>query len=724
MTLERARSRKPITWLTVLGILLLPAVIGGILVAALYNPTERLDAMTTAIVNNDEPVTLDGQYVPLGRQLAAGLVEGSDDQPSNLTWRITNDADAAKGISNGTYDAVITIPENFSAAATSTAGTTAPEKATIEVTTSPDSLLVDDAITATVTDTATRMLGEQLSSTYLENVLLGFTTLGDQLGAAADGAATWAEGATEAADGVTTWAEGAEDAATGADELAGGISDLADGTSQLATGARGISSGASDLAGGVNAWASGADEAAKGLTTWASGARTVSDGVDGLANGLATAADAIKEQSVIPADQKAQLTALQNGAPQVSGALTASNDALADAAAICAAEGGSERLCGTLTQLAAGSAQLLPQTTAYVDSAAGLAGQVLDTPAQLNALASQLGEAADGASQLAGGTRDLAAGAGDASAGVNQLASGASDIADGARQLSSGATEFAGGAGELAAGARTASDGAAAFADGARQLADGATEISGGVDQLAGGATTIADGLGQAAEALPSYSDGEAQTLAAVVANPVSADADGSSLFGASAVPLLAMLALWFGGLATFVALRAIPRTVLTSRSSSAVLALRSFAPAAGIGAVQGLLVAVIVQIAASYAWSQWWPFALLSVVAGVAFAAVHQALIAVFGGAGRWVAALVGVLAIATGIVSTVPGVLASVASLMPTTPVYSALLGALTEGGGITVGLVGMIAWAFIALLVTVVVVTVRRTTTARAVLAASPA
>lgn len=47
LSIERARSRKPVTLLTIIGVLLLPAIIGGILVAALQNPTERLDSMST-----------------------------------------------------------------------------------------------------------------------------------------------------------------------------------------------------------------------------------------------------------------------------------------------------------------------------------------------------------------------------------------------------------------------------------------------------------------------------------------------------------------------------------------------------------------------------------------------------------------------------------------------------------------------------------------------------
>ena len=149
-------------------------------------------------------------------------------------------------------------------------------------------------------------------------------------------------------------------------------------------------------------------------------------------------------------------------------------------------------------------------------------------------------------------------------------------------------------------------------------------------------------------------------------------------------MPLLATLALWFGGLGTFVALQAASRRALTSRAPSAVLALRGLAPAAALGAVQGLLVAGVVQLAAATTGARGRCSPLLCVVAGVAFAAVNQALVAVFGGAGRWLAALVGVLAVATGVVSTVPGVLSDAAALLPTAPAYNGMLAALTETGG----------------------------------------
>lgn len=241
--------------------------------------------------------------------------------------------------------------------------------------------------------------------------------------------------------------------------------------------------------------------------------------------------------------------------------------------------------------------------------------------------------------------------------------------------------------------------------------------------QLASGTSTLADGLDQASAAVPSYSDADATSLASVVSDPVTTDGVGSSLFGASAVPLLSTLALWFGGLGTFVALQAASRRALTSRAPSVALALRALVPAALLGAVQGLLVAGIVQIAASYDWGQWSVFAALCVVAGVAFAAVNQALVAVFGGAGRWLAALVGVLAVATGVVSTVPGVLSSIAGLMPTSPAYTGMLAALTDSSGLGAAIAGLAIWSVLAFLATTLAVARRRVASARDLLAASP-
>lgn len=658
--IERARSRRPVTWLTLIGVLLLPVLIGGILVAALYNPAERLDNMSAAIVNEDEPVTIDDQLVPLGRQLTAGLVEGSDEIASNLDWTLSNPDDAAAGLADGTYQAVVTIPENFSAAATSTAPGGTPEQATIEVTTPPDSKVVDDAITAQVTSAAASILGRQLSEVYLENVFLGFTTLGDQLGTAADGARQLADGATSAADGAS--------------QLPGGITQLGDGATQLA-------SGSGELAGGLDQIATGISGAQSGATQLAGGLDTAAAQVNNQQ--LVGAAELSASNAATAASQTKALAGSVGGLAQTLGGL----------AAQCAAAGGSETFCGDLGAAAGSAGTATTDAVAAATSAGTASGYAAPTAAGIAQLTS---EASAGLTEAANQTRTLAS-------GLGQLASGTTQSADGARGLQSGAAQLA---------------------DGATQAADGATSLADGVAQLATGTSDLADGLATASDSLPSYTDSEATSLANVVSDPVTTDGLGTSLFGASAVPLLASLALWFGGLGTFIALQAASRRALTSRSASASLALRGLAPAAAIGAVQGLLVAGVVQLAASYDLGQWAVFALLCVIAGVAFAAVNQALVAVFGGAGRWLAALVGVLTVATGVVSTVPGVLSQAASLLPTSPAYTGMLAALTDAGGLGAAIAGLLIWGGLAFIATTIAVARRRVARPADLLAPVPA
>jgi putative membrane protein len=692
LPVERSRSRRPVTWLTLIGVLLLPAVIGGILVAALYNPTDRLDNITAAIVNDDVPVELNGQPVPLGRQLTGGLVKGATDQPSNIDWVISNDDDAAAGLADGTYTAVVTIPENFTAASLSTRPGETPEKATINVQTAPDARVVDGAITAQLASTASSVYGSELSSQYLKNVFLGFTTLSDQLGTAASGAHQLADGASQAATGSAQLRDGIGQLAVGADGLADGAAQLGAGAGPLADGAASLATGAGALAGGTRDAAAGVEKLAAGADGIAAGNQQLADRINGLA-------DQIPPQFATGAEELAQ------AAPQVNTALTDAAAALRQAAADCT---GTAEQCQALRDASARADAALPEATQTVTRIGDLAGQAAQLPAGIRAIADANQQLADGSTGLAGGARDAASGLGTIATGIDGVAGGATRLADGARQFGEGAAALSSGAGQLASGASDAETGAA-------QLTDG-------VDQVASGSSSLADGLDTAVAQLPTYTDAQATTLADVVADPVSATGASDSLFGLAAVPLLSMAVLWFGGLASFVAFQAVSARALTSRRPSTLVALRGFLPAAAVGAVQGLLVAAVVQVASRYDWADWALFALISVAAGVAFAAVHQALVAVFGGAGRWVAAVIGALALGATIVSTVPPALAGAAALLPTAPVYDAMLGALSSSGGVAAGVAGFAVWAVLTLIVTTLVVVRRRTTPARA--AAQPA
>jgi putative membrane protein len=427
--IERARSWKRVTWLTITGVLLLPALIAGLFIAALHNPTGRLDSMTAAIVNEDEPVTIDGQYIPLGRQLGAGLVAGSAELDSNITWVISNVEDAAAGLAEGRYAATVTIPAEFSAAATSASRNLGgedvlPQRAKIQVVTAPNGRVADELILTQLASAAATAMGSALTETTFENLLVGFSTLSDRLGSAADGA----------------------------DQLADGAGAAANGTAELADGIRGIAGGAQAIASGNKDLAAGARQLAKGVAD--------------LATGLSELANEIAQIPAMPAGVVDDLRELADNAPALQSSLDAMNAEFNQLVTDCLSEGGSAAFCDRLTAIAATTDGVFPALSGVL------------------AQADTLADAAEGLAQFGPA---LTAALNQSAGGATQLSSGMSDLADGAEQLASGASRLSQGATAASTGASDLSDGMTSLADGVTTLADGLSQAADAVPAFSEG---------------------------------------------------------------------------------------------------------------------------------------------------------------------------------------------------------------------------------------------
>jgi len=665
--LHLSRSNARVTWLSILGIILVPLVVAGILIWSLWNPAERLDQVNAAIVNNDAPVTINGQIVPLGRQLSAGLVGGVDtastassgtgassasasasastssrtDSSFNYNWVITDAADAKKGLASGRFTAVVTIPKNFSASATSFSGAPADAtQATIDVATSDKSRLVDDAISQVITTTAAGLVGNQLTTSYLKNIYVGFNTLGDKLG----------------------------EAATGANSLSAGLTTLADGTAKLANGSDSLSNGAAGLADGVS---------------------QLSGGITQLSGGLSTLA---QNTAALPA-QSAQLAA---GAQGVAGGIGKVNETLA---------GQGTALQKQLASLGAIAAEVCTPTAPGLPPA---------DPALCASVRTQVGEIATVVGTAAG-TLTAVSSSTELSGAASQVASGVTQFAAGMPALTDGISQSASGAGALAAAGQAVSGGAASLSDGASTLATGVRGVSDGTSSVTAGAGSLATGLTTAVDQLPRYSKSDQSKLAEVVAKPVVTDNAGGLSFGTTGVPFYAVLALWLGALASLIVLRAVPVDALGSTRSSLALAVKSWVPAALVGVVQGLLVTGILVKMVDLDLSGWFAFTGVAVLIGAAFAATNQALNALFGGAGRFVSMIVALVLIGTSIIATAPAALDSVMGFLPVQPAITALQSIITaqSAGG---AVVGLIVWMLGALGVTTLAIARKRMVTAR--------
>ena len=533
MIVERNNAR-PARWLTWLGLILVPVLVAGVLFAATWNGDPR--QVEAAIVNLDEPVTIDDQYIPLGRQLTAALVDS--DRVENLTWLPATEADARAGLATGRYAAMVVIPSDFSAAATSY-GTDDGDarRATIAVETSPVAGIADATLGKVVAHTAATVLNETLTSTYLDQIYLGFNEMGDNFVTMADGAAELADGAEELADGIGEFADGVSQLSDGTGELADGTRQLANGLDRMATevkplpaGARKLADGVGDAADGAGQLADGLGQLAGGLGTMKSetaalpaGAQQLADGSAELSAGMGTYVDGVNQlidQTLTSLPLQAELAGgvaqLSAGASGIEGGLTAYSSGLKAQAK--QAKDTADTLQGLLSAIGAGDTGQIPNALAVLKQACGMDVSASDLGTygpvcvgSLSGAAEALEGAAGGLSQKDPATgQSLLTGTSALAAGLTELSDGLSggEVPDveattqqlqqlkaGGTQLKTGVAGLATGIGQFAAGMTPLAEGIAQSADGAGQLSDGLDELAGGLGQAADGADTFADGL-------------------------------------------------------------------------------------------------------------------------------------------------------------------------------------------------------------------------------------
>ena len=528
----------------------------------------------------------------------------------SLDWVVTDPADAASGVRDGEYYFAVTIPADFSSSLAS-AGGSAPTTAQIDVTYNDANSFIGTTLGRSAMTQVRDAVAATAGEQAVDRVLVG-------LGSARDGLVQAADGAVSLRDASTQLGDGARHVADGAAQARDGASALATGTAALDSGATKVASGSADVA--------------TGATQLASGARTASDASTTLATGAAGVAAGVDTATAQVGALTGQLPALSDGLSQVATYLTA--------------------------RAAAGD-------TNAADLLAGLGSATANLPdaAQLAATTAQLQALDAGAAQVADGAQALSSGIGT--------------LADSSATLASGAGSVARGAGTLADGADSASAGAASLATGTATLADGATAVADGTGQLGTGAQQLADGLTDGADQIPADSDAQRSQRAATIASPValaSTDLSVADGLGEGFAPLFLPLALFVGGIITWLLLRPLPTRALATPASGWRVAVAGYVPAVTIGAGQVLLLLGVVGFGLGLSIGH--PVGtvafLLLVVA--CFLAVQQMLIAVLGSAAGKVALIALLMlqitsASGTYPVQTTPAFFQAIHPLLPMT-------------------------------------------------------
>lgn len=752
------RRRVPRWWFSAGGVVVAGVCLATALVVATSHPEQHRDRLSAAVVNNDEPVTVDGQITPLGRQLAAKILGAKD----TFDWSLMTTQTAEAKLKEGEIVAVVTIPEDFSAKAASMATDTPANArpAIVHVRTSESSGVSDSAVTEVVTRAALEAFNGELREAYLDNVYLGLSKMRKEFGRIASGARKLADGAGELGDGTDRAASGGEELVVGLKELASGAVSLADGIEQLASGVRGVHAGTTTLAGNASQLtsatrgvAAGAETLGAGLRAEEAGIRDLGAGASQLASGLAQ----LRQQTASLPGQSQQLAAgaesnaagasqladgatdlasgtagVSSGASELASGLAQHSAQMAALAAASPGDPGLQQAAAAAAQLAQSAAEL----AAGAEQAAGGAEGVSQGAAQLSLGAGQLSagvsqlasgtpflaggvsELSGGAEALSAGLGELSAGAGEISGGATQLASGSSRLAAGIALFSAGVSELDSGVGQLATGADEAAAGATALSGGMSQAADGGSTLSGGLRKLADGTAELSEGAGtfagkleDGAQDMPDYSKSDRDALKKTVSSPA------GLLQSAPAQTRLqvffALLAVWLVALGVFGFRPPLPHRLVESTRSTWQLALDGAAPSVFAGALTGVLASIVLWFGLGLDPARALMLCLLLALAGVACGFVNHALIALLSG---WGAVLSLVLAIALGVCaffSAVPRVCADLFSVTPLGGAWNAALHLAADGSPGLVSLLVVVGWGLAAMGVALAIVSARRMT-----------
>ncbi|GKX68020.1 YhgE/Pip domain-containing protein [Inconstantimicrobium mannanitabidum] len=101
--------KNPVAIIIILGICVIPSLYAWVNIEACWNTYENTSTIPVAVVNNDKQVNFNGKNINIGRDVVNNLKKNN-----KIGWTFVNSKQANLGLVDGTYYAMIEIPENFS----------------------------------------------------------------------------------------------------------------------------------------------------------------------------------------------------------------------------------------------------------------------------------------------------------------------------------------------------------------------------------------------------------------------------------------------------------------------------------------------------------------------------------------------------------------------------------------------------------------------------------
>jgi len=344
----KAIFKKPTFIIVMIGISLIPALYNIIFLSSMWDPYGQVSDLPVAVVNNDKEASYNGNSMSIGKDMVSNL-----EQNKSLDFHFVDEEEGKKGLENGDYYMVVTLPSDLSEKAASIL-TDHPEQMQIDYQTSSGhsfiaSKMSDSAMTqlkqsvsTNVTETYTKALfnkmvdlkdgmsqaasGSEKLTDGANQLVAGSQTLTINLNSLAASSLTFSNGTEQFTKGLSSYVSGVEQLHLGLGNFNSGLVTYTGAVSQLDSGLGQLSSKSPELVRGINQLYTGVESYTGGVSKLNAGLNQFSSGVSAYTNGvgnLATGANQLSNQS---ATLRMGVEQLSEGIQQLSSKLDTSSE--------------------------------------------------------------------------------------------------------------------------------------------------------------------------------------------------------------------------------------------------------------------------------------------------------------------------------------------------------------------------------------------------------------
>ncbi len=273
--------------LVLVAIISIPSIYTILFLGSMWDPYGKLDNLPVAVVNSDISVNFEGKKLDIGKDLVENLKKNN-----SLQFNFVDKSTAIRGLENGTFYMIITIPENFSQNA-STLMNYNPQKMNLQYETNPGTNYIASKLSETAIIKIKDKISSEITQTYAKTMFDSINEIGNGMKVASNGANKLYEGTVELSDGnnkikenLNTLAESTLTFQNGNNELQNALYKYTDGLVQINDGTKKLNDGLKNFFDKVTSETpqivNGACQLDKGISEYTNGVNTISSSISKL----------------------------------------------------------------------------------------------------------------------------------------------------------------------------------------------------------------------------------------------------------------------------------------------------------------------------------------------------------------------------------------------------------------------------------------------------------